>query len=83
MFKRQDPFFFEDQLNEDERLVRDSAREYAQNKLMPRVLEMHRNETFDRDIFFEKGELGFFGATIPEDYGGAGLINVGFGLVAR
>ena len=83
MFQWDDPFFFEDQLNEDERLVRDSAREYAQNKLMPRVLEMHRNETFDRDIFFEMGELGFFGATIPEDYGGAGLNNVCYGLVAR
>lgn len=83
MFQWDDPFFFEDQLNEEERLVRDSAREYAQNKLMPRVLEMHRNETFDRDIFFEMGELGFFGATIPEDYGGAGLNNVCYGLVAR
>ncbi len=83
MFQWEDPFFFEDQLNEEERLVRDSAREYAQNKLMPRVLEMHRNETFDRDIFFEMGELGFFGATIPEDYGGAGLNNVCYGLVAR
>ena len=83
MFQWDDPFFFEDQLNEEERLVRDSAREYAQDKLMPRVLEMHRNETFDRDIFFEMGELGFFGATIPEDYGGAGLNNVCYGLVAR
>ena len=83
MFQWDDPFFFEDQLNEEERLVRDSAREYAQNKLMPRVLEMHRNETFERDIFFEMGELGFFGATIPEDYCGAGLNNVCYGLVAR
>ena len=83
MFQWDDPFFFEDQLNEEERLVRDSAMEYAQNKLMPRVLEMHRNETFDRDIFFEMGELGYFGATIPEDYGGAGLNNVCYGLVAR
>ena len=50
---------------------------------MPRVLEMHRNETFDRDIFFEMGELGFFGAIIPEEYGGAALNNVCYGLVAR
>ena len=82
-FKWDDPFFFDDQLNEEERLVRDSARDYAQNKLMPRVLEMHRNESFDRDIFYEMGELGFFGTTIPEEYGGAELSNVCYGLVAR
>ena len=82
-FKWDDPFFFEDQLHEDERLVSSSARDYAQDKLMPRVIEMHKNETFDRDIFFEMGELGFFGTTIPEEYGGAGLSNVCYGLVAR
>ena len=82
-FKWDDPFFFDDQLNEEERLVRDSARDYAQNKLMPRVLEMHRNESFDRDIFYEMGELGFYGTTIPEKYGGAELSNVCYGLVAR
>ena len=82
-FKWDDPFYFEDQLHEDERLVSSSARDYAQDKLMPRVIEMHKNETFDRDIFFEMGELGFFGATIPEEYGGAGLSNVCYGLVAR
>ena len=82
-FKWDDPFYFEDQLHEDERLVSSSARDYAQDKLMPRVIEMHKNETFDRDIFFEMGELGFFGTTIPEDYGGAGLSNVCYGLVAR
>ena len=82
-FQWDDPFFFDDQLNEEERLVRDSARDYAQNKLMPRVLEMHRNESFDRDIFYEMGELGFFGTTIPEEYGGAELSNVCYGLVAR
>ncbi len=82
-FKWDDPFFFDDQLNEEERLVRDSARDYAQNKLMPRVLEMHRNESFDRDIFYEMGELGFYGTTIPEEYGGAELSNVCYGLVAR
>ena len=82
-FKWDDPFFFDDQLNEEERLVRDSARDYAQNKLMPRVLEMHRNEAFDRDIFYEMGELGFYGTTIPEEYGGAESSNVCYGLVAR
>ena len=82
-FKWDDPFFFEDQLHEDERLVSSSARDYAQDKLMPRVIEMHKNETFDRDIFFEMGALGFFGTTIPEEYGGAGLSNVCYGLVAR
>ena len=82
-FKWDDPFYFEDQLHEDERLVSSSARDYAQDKLMPRVIEMHKNETFDRDIFFEMGELGFFGTTIPEKYGGAGLSNVCYGLVAR
>ena len=51
-FQWDDPFFFEDQLTEEEKLVRESTREYAQNKLMPRVLEMHRNESFDRDIFY-------------------------------
>ena len=82
-FKWDDPFYFEDQLHEDERLVSSSARDYAQDKLMPRVIEMDKNETFDRDIFFEMGELGFFGTTIPEEYGGAGLSNVCYGLVAR
>ena len=82
-FKWDDPFYFEDQLHEDERLVSSSARDYAQDKLMPRVIEMHKNESFDRDIFFEMGELGFFGTTIPEEYGGAGLSNVCYGLVAR
>ena len=82
-FQWEDPFFFEDQLSEEERLVRKSTREYAQNKLMPRVLEMHRNEAFDRDIFYEMGELGLYATTIPEKYGGAALNNVCYGLVAR
>ena len=82
-FKWDDPFFVEDQLSEEERLVRDSARDYAQDKLMPRVVEMHRDETFDRDIFYEMGKLGLFGTTIPTKYGGAALNNVCYGLVAR
>ncbi|MEK9677167.1 MAG: acyl-CoA dehydrogenase [Rhodospirillaceae bacterium] len=82
-FQWDDPFFFDDQLSEEERLVRDTARDYAQDKLMPRVLEMHRNESFDRDIFYEMGELGLFATTIPEEYGGADLNNVCYGLVTR
>ena len=66
----------EEQLSEEERMVRDAARAYCQEKLMPRVLEANRHETFDREIFNELGELGFLGATLPEDYGCAGLNNV-------
>ena len=82
-FQWDDPFFFDHQLEEEERLVRDTARDYAQEKLMPRVLEANRNETFDRKIFNEMGELGFFGITQPEEYGGADLNNVCYGLVTR
>ncbi len=82
-FQWDDPFFFEDQLEEDERLVRDTARSYAQEQLMPRILEANRNETFDRDIIHEMGELGLFGTTLPEEYGGAGLNHVCYGLAAR
>ena len=82
-FQWDDPFFFEDQLEEEERLVRDTARSYAQERLMPRILEANRNETFDRDIIHEMGELGLFGATLPEEYGGAGLNHVCYGLATR
>ena len=82
-FQWDDPFFFEDQLNEEERLVRDSARDYAQERLMPRVRESFRNESFDRDIFSEMGELGLFGTLVPEEYGGSGLNHVCYGLVMR
>jgi len=82
-FQWDDPFFFEDQLNEEERLVRDSARDYAQERLMPRVRESFRNETFDRDIFTEMGELGLFGTLVPEEYGGSDLNHVAYGLVMR
>jgi glutaryl-CoA dehydrogenase len=82
-FQWDDPFFFEDQLNEEERLVRDSARDYAQERLMPRVLDSFRNETFDRDIFTEMGELGLFGTLVPEEYGGSDLNHVAYGLVMR
>jgi glutaryl-CoA dehydrogenase len=68
-----DPLLLEEQLNEDERMVRDAARDYCQEQLMPRVLEAHRHERFDREIMTEMGELGFLGATLPEDYGCAAV----------
>lgn len=82
-FKWQDPFLLNDQLTGEERMVRDAARDYCQGQLMPRVLEANRHETFDRDIFYEMGEMGLLGATIPEEYGGAGLNHVCYGLIAR
>ncbi len=77
------PLLLDQQLTEDERMVRDTAHQYAQNKLMPRVLEAFRHEKTDREIFNEMGELGLLGATIPEAYGGAGLNYVCYGLIAR
>ena len=82
-FNWADPLRLEDQLESDERLVRDTARSYAQSKLAPRVLEAFRHETSDPAIFREMGALGLLGATIPESYGGAGLSHVCYGLIAR
>jgi glutaryl-CoA dehydrogenase len=82
-FRWDDPFLFDDQLTEDERMVRDSARAYCQDKLMPRVLEAHRHEKFDRAIMSEMGALGFLGSTLPEKYGCPGVNYVTYGLVAR
>ena len=81
-FKWDDPLLFDDQLTEEERMVRDSARAYCQEKLMPRVLQAHRHEKFDREIFNEMGALGFLGPTI-EGYGCAGVSHVAYGLIAR
>jgi glutaryl-CoA dehydrogenase len=78
-----DPFLLDAQLSEDERLIRDSARAYADESLAPRILEANRNEVFDRDILSEMGQLGLLGSTIPEEYGGAGVNYVSYGLVAR
>jgi glutaryl-CoA dehydrogenase len=78
-----DPFGLESQLSEDERMVRDTARDYAQEKLKPRVASAYMEERFDREIMDEMGELGLLGPTIPEEYGGAGLGYVAYGLVAR
>ena len=82
-FQWDDPFLLNDQLSEEERMVRDVAHDYCQAKLMPRVLEANRHETFDRDIYYEMAELGMLGATLPEDHGGAGLNYVCYGLIAR
>jgi glutaryl-CoA dehydrogenase len=81
-FRWDDPFLFEDQLSEEERMVRDSARAYCQEKLLPRVLEATRKEKFDREILNEMGALGFLGSTI-DGYGCAGVNNVSYGLTAR
>jgi glutaryl-CoA dehydrogenase len=82
-FDWQDPMFLEQQLSEEERMIRDAAREYCQDRLMARVQMANREETFDREIMNEFGELGLLGATIPEDYGCAGANYVSYGLVAR
>jgi glutaryl-CoA dehydrogenase len=79
----EDLLLLEDQLTEEERLVADTARGYAQDKLMPRVMSAYREERFDREIMTEMGALGLLGATIPEAYGGAGLGYVAYGLAAR
>ena len=82
-FNWADPLLLDTQLSEDERMVRDAAAEYAQGRLMPRILEAYRNETTDPAIFREMGELGLLGITIPEQYGGANLNYVSYGLIAR
>jgi glutaryl-CoA dehydrogenase len=82
-FDWEDAFALEAQLSDEERLVRDTARAYAQEKLQPRVTEAFLEERFDRDIMSEMGQLGLLGATIPPEYGGAGLNYVSYGLVAR
>ena len=82
-FKWADPFLLNDQLSDEERMIRDSTHDYCQGKLMPRILEANRHETFDRDIFYEMGEMGLLGVTIPEEYGAAGLNHVCYGLIAR
>ncbi|BBL25735.1 MULTISPECIES: acyl-CoA dehydrogenase [Comamonas] len=82
-FQWDDPFHLDEQLTEDERMIRDASRSYCQDKLMPRVQSMFRNESVDTSIFREMGELGLLGPTIPTEYGGAGLNYVSYGLVAR
>jgi glutaryl-CoA dehydrogenase len=82
-FHWDDPLLLDLQLSEEERMVRDSAHDYAQERLMPRVLDAFRNETSDPSIFAEMGGLGLLGSTLPPEYGGAGLNHVCYGLVAR
>ncbi len=82
-FQWDDPLLLDEQLSEDERMVRDAARAYCQEKLMPRILLANREERFDREIMNEMGALGFLGATLPEDYGCAAVNYVCYGLVAR
>jgi glutaryl-CoA dehydrogenase len=82
-FDWQDPMFLEQQLSEEERMIRDAARDYCQDGLMPRVKMANRDEVFHREIMNEFGELGLLGATLPEEYGCAGVNYVSYGLVAR
>ena len=82
-FHWEDPLLLDQQLTEDERMVRDAAAAYCQDKLAPRVLEAFRHEKTDASIFREMGEVGLLGPTIPEQYGGPGLNYVAYGLIAR
>ncbi len=82
-FAWDDPFLLDDQLSEEERLIRDTARDFAEHRLMPRVVEANRHERFDREIMNEMGAAGFLGATLPEKYGCAGVSYTAYGLVAR
>lgn len=78
-----DPFLIDDQLTSDERMIRDAARSYAQERLQPRVIDAFREERTDLAIFSEMGELGLLGPTVPPEYGGAGVGYVAYGLIAR
>ena len=82
-FQWDDPFLLDDQLTEDERMIRDTARAYAQDKLLPRVTQAYIEEKTDREIFNEMGELGLIGVTLPEEYGCANASYVAYGLIAR
>jgi glutaryl-CoA dehydrogenase len=82
-FAWNDPFDLDGQLTEDEKLVRDSARAFAQGYLLPRAREDYLEERFDREILMQMGRLGLLGPTIPQNYGGAGLGHVAYGLAAR
>src|ERR1043165_8502598 len=82
-FVWQDPLLLDQQLTQDERMVREAAHAYCQDKLTPRVLEAFRHEKTDPKIFREMGEVGLLGPTIPPEYGGPGLNYVSYGLIAR
>jgi len=82
-FNWQDPMFLDSQLTEEERMIRDTAYDYCQEKLLPRVLMANRNENFDREIMTELGGLGLLGATLPSEYGCSEVNHVSYGLIAR
>ena len=82
-FNWQDPMFLDSQLTEEERMIRDTAFDYCQAQLLPRVLAANRNENFDREIMRELGQLGLLGATLPAKYGGSEVNYVSYGLIAR
>lgn len=83
IFKWQDPFLLEEQLSDEERMVRDATRDFCEDRLMPRILEANRHELFERAVMTEMGEMGMLGSTFPEAYGAAGLNHVCYGLIAR
>ncbi len=82
-FVWEDPLDIESDLTEEERMVRDTARGFAQDYLMPRVREAYAQEKYDKDLLPKMGELGLLGPTIPAEYGGPGLSYVSYGLIAR
>ena len=82
-FDWEDPFRLNDQLTEEERMLRDAARAYAQEKLQPRVVKAYETEQTDPEIFREMGAMGLLGVTVPEEYGGLGASYVAYGLIAR
>ncbi len=82
-YRWDDPFDLDGRLTDDERMIRDAARSYARDRLLPRVVAAFRDEVFDRAIMTEMGEMGFLGAMLPEPYGGAGASHVAYGLIAR
>ncbi|HVI11395.1 MAG TPA: acyl-CoA dehydrogenase family protein, partial [Pseudolabrys sp.] len=82
-FQWEDPLGLEGELSEEERMVRETAKGFAQDDLMPRVIEAYREEKYDPDMLPEMGKLGLLGPTVAEEYGGAGLGYVAYGLIAR
>ncbi|WP_372074208.1 acyl-CoA dehydrogenase [Tistrella mobilis] len=82
-FDWSDPLLFDDQLTEDERMIRDSARDFARDRLLTRVIDGTRREHFDREIMNEMGALGLLGPTLPEEYGCPGVSHVAYGLISR
>ena len=82
-FLWKDPLLFENSLNENERMLRDAARAFAEEKLKPRIIDAYDNEKFDLKIFKEMGDMGLLGVTIPEKYGGLNSSYLSYGLIAK